>query len=68
MYKRIALALLPLLAAAPAFAADTGKVVLVAGRPSHGPGEHDYPAWQKVWKQLLEMAEDTRVTTALDWP
>jgi putative heme-binding domain-containing protein len=43
-------------------------VVLVAGRKDHGPGEHDYPAWQKVWRQLMSMAADTTVTTANDWP
>jgi hypothetical protein len=29
------------------------RVVLVAGPKDHGPGEHDYPAWQKAWKELL---------------
>jgi putative heme-binding domain-containing protein len=43
-------------------------VVLVAGKKDHGPGEHDYPAWQKVWQKLLAMAADTKVTTADDWP
>jgi putative heme-binding domain-containing protein len=43
-------------------------VVLVAGRKDHGPGEHDYPAWQKVWHRLLALAEDVRVTSAWDWP
>jgi putative heme-binding domain-containing protein len=43
-------------------------VVLVAGRKDHGPGEHDYPAWQNVWKHLLAMAENTHVTTADTWP
>src|SRR5262245_32669178 len=43
-------------------------IVLVAGKKDHGPGEHDYPAWQKVWKQLLGMADKTKVTTAMDWP
>lgn len=43
-------------------------VVLVAGAKDHGPGEHDYPAWKAAWKQLLEMAEGVRVTTADDWP
>jgi putative heme-binding domain-containing protein len=43
-------------------------VVLVAGKKDHGPGEHDYPAWQKVWKGLLEMAGSTKVTTAWEWP
>jgi putative heme-binding domain-containing protein len=43
-------------------------VVLVAGKKDHGPGEHDYPAWQQVWQKLLAMAADTKVTTANDWP
>src|SRR6516164_5677287 len=43
-------------------------VVLVAGKKDHGPGEHDYPAWQRVWQGLLAMAADTKVTTADDWP
>src|SRR5205823_9033143 len=29
------------------------RVVLVAGKKDHGPGEHDYPAWQKTWARLL---------------
>jgi type 1 glutamine amidotransferase len=43
-------------------------IVLVAGRKDHGPGEHDYPAWQKSWKELLGIAEKTAVETAEDWP
>lgn len=43
-------------------------VVLVAGKKDHGPGEHDYPAWQKVWAALLSKAEGVKVTTAMDWP
>jgi putative heme-binding domain-containing protein len=43
-------------------------VVLVAGKKDHGPGEHDYPAWQKVWQRLLGMAEATKVSTAWEWP
>jgi putative heme-binding domain-containing protein len=43
-------------------------IVLVAGKKDHGPGEHDYPAWQKVWQSLLSMAADTKVTAATDWP
>lgn len=43
-------------------------VVLVAGRKDHGPGEHDYPAWQSAWSRLLGMAEGVRVTTATAWP
>jgi putative heme-binding domain-containing protein len=44
------------------------QVVLVSGTKDHGPGEHDYPAWQRAWQQLLEMDERVRVTTADPWP
>ncbi len=44
------------------------RMVLVAGRKDHGPGEHDYPAWKVVWQQLLAMADDTQVTATDDWP
>jgi putative heme-binding domain-containing protein len=43
-------------------------VVLVSGKKDHGPGEHDYPAWQKAWKELLGTADKTTVQTADDWP
>ena len=43
-------------------------IVLVAGKKDHGPGEHDYPAWQKAWAKLLGRAERTRVTTAWETP
>lgn len=43
-------------------------LVLVAGPKDHGPGEHDYPAWQKAWEQLLAGAPEVRVTTAWDRP
>jgi putative heme-binding domain-containing protein len=58
------------LAGAPSPPAPTRPitVVLVAGKKDHGPGEHDYPAWQKVWKELLGVAEKTTVETADDWP
>jgi putative heme-binding domain-containing protein len=57
------------LAGAPAEAAARPlHVVLVSGRKDHGPGEHDYPAWQNVWKYLLAMAEKTQVSTADTWP
>jgi putative heme-binding domain-containing protein len=44
------------------------NIVLVTGRKDHGPGEHDYPAWQKVWQQLLSMSDSTAVEVATDWP
>jgi type 1 glutamine amidotransferase len=43
-------------------------VVLVAGKKDHGPGEHDYPAWQKAWAKLLSRAAKTQVTTAWEKP
>ncbi len=29
------------------------NIVLVADKKDHGPGEHDYPLWQKRWKVLI---------------
>src|SRR5205814_4726145 len=52
-------ALLPALAAwsvsapAAAQAADTAKVVLLAGRPSHGPGDHEFNAGCKLLAKCL---------------
>lgn len=43
-------------------------VVLVAGPKDHGPGEHDYPAWQKAWEKLFSKAPGTKVTTAWGKP
>lgn len=43
-------------------------VALVAGRKDHGPGEHDYPAWQAAWSRLLGLADGVKVTTAMAWP
>jgi type 1 glutamine amidotransferase len=44
------------------------RALLIFGPQDHGPGEHDYPAWQKAWSQLLVMAPETAVETANDWP
>ncbi|HEY7309161.1 MAG TPA: ThuA domain-containing protein [Gemmataceae bacterium] len=43
-------------------------IVLSAGPKDHGPGEHDYPLWQRRWFNLLSVAEDVRVSTADGWP
>ncbi|MEX0642452.1 MAG: ThuA domain-containing protein, partial [Pirellulales bacterium] len=43
-------------------------VMLVAGKQDHGPGEHDYPAWQQSWTKLLKKAGKLTVDTAQDWP
>lgn len=44
------------------------RIVLVAGPKDHGPGEHDYPAWQKAWAELLGSADQTEVEKAWEWP
>jgi type 1 glutamine amidotransferase len=44
------------------------NIVLVASPQDHGPGEHDYPAWQAKWKDLLAKAPKVRVSTAFGWP
>jgi putative heme-binding domain-containing protein len=44
------------------------RVVLVAGPKDHGPGEHDYPAWQKAWAELLSAGDNVEVATAWEWP
>jgi len=33
------------------------RILLAAGPKDHGPGEHDYPAWQKAWAELLARAK-----------
>ncbi len=43
-------------------------VVLVADVKDHGPGEHDYPLWQKRWAALLRSAPGVKLTTAWKWP
>lgn len=44
------------------------SIVLVAGPKDHGPGEHDYPAWQRQWAQLLMAASETQVQLAWEFP
>jgi putative heme-binding domain-containing protein len=44
------------------------RIALVAGPKDHGPGEHDYPAWQKQWQVLLSKAPQMEVTTAFGRP
>ena len=60
-----------MLGAAPARRAEPLRplrITLVAGPKDHGPGEHDYPAWQKSWAELLGRAEAVTVSTAWQWP
>jgi putative heme-binding domain-containing protein len=44
------------------------RVVLVAGPKDHAKGEHDYPAWQKAWAELLSASDNIEVVTAMEWP
>lgn len=44
------------------------QIVLCAGPKDHGPGEHDYPLWQKRWNTLLSLADQVAVSTAEIWP
>jgi type 1 glutamine amidotransferase len=49
-------------------AAKPLRLCLVASKQDHGPGEHDYPAWQTNWTKLLGKATRVAVTTAWQWP
>jgi type 1 glutamine amidotransferase len=45
------------------------RVVLVASKQDHGPGQHDYPNWQTNWMRLLSGSKAvTSVETAWEWP
>jgi putative heme-binding domain-containing protein len=44
------------------------RIVLAAGPKDHGPGEHDYPLWQRRWLNLLLTAKNVQVSTAFGWP
>jgi type 1 glutamine amidotransferase len=44
------------------------EIVLVASKQDHGPGQHDYPAWQKKWQSLFGQASNVVVNTAWEWP
>ena len=55
-----------ILSSAPKVSAQALNIVLVAGKQDHGPGQHDYPAWQKKWHTLL--APVVKVSDAWDWP
>jgi len=55
--------------AGPATAAESAKVVVIAGRPSHGPGEHEFNAGCKLlvkWLGEIKGVEPVLVTGG--WP
>jgi type 1 glutamine amidotransferase len=73
MTKLIAPAFLALLAGSTAPAnestAETAKIVLIAGRPSHGPGDHEFNAGCKLLaKCLAEVPGVEPVFVAGGWP
>ncbi|HEY1860375.1 MAG TPA: ThuA domain-containing protein [Gemmataceae bacterium] len=43
-------------------------IVVSAGPKDHGPGEHDYPLWQRRWVKLLDMADNVEISEATGWP
>src|SRR5438105_15079246 len=48
---------------------DAVKIVLVAGRPSHGPGEHEFFAGCAVLRELLKQTPGVFPVLARDgWP
>ncbi|MDR3633985.1 MAG: ThuA domain-containing protein [Isosphaeraceae bacterium] len=72
MKKLIALCALALFAAAPmaARAADA-KIVLVAGNPSHGPGDHEFNAGIKLLAKCLGEIQSPRIDPVVvtgGWP
>jgi putative heme-binding domain-containing protein len=44
------------------------QILMVAGKKDHGPGEHDYPAWQTVWHELISAADNVNLVTAWEFP
>jgi type 1 glutamine amidotransferase len=59
--------------AAPTFAADAAKkhILLLAGSPSHGPGEHEHNAGVLLLKKCLDesgLPVETKAFLNADWP
>ncbi|HEY2951987.1 MAG TPA: ThuA domain-containing protein [Verrucomicrobiae bacterium] len=44
------------------------KIVLVASKQDHGPGQHDYPTWQKRWMTFLAKTPGVAAEEAWEWP
>ena len=58
----------PLLADAKPAKPEAINITLIASKQDHGPGQHDYPAWQKNWHPLLAKLPNLTVTDAWEWP
>ena len=71
---KLRLILAATLAATSLFAADGGKksVVMIAGRPSHGPGEHEHNAGVQLLAKCLQQGAadkvDVKVHLNAEWP
>ena len=70
---RLVLVAVLALSAASAFAADGGKknILLLAGKQSHGPGEHEHNAGMLLFKKCLDESGLPVTTTAhlsAEWP
>ncbi len=44
------------------------SVVLVASKQDHGPGQHDYPAWQTNWMRKFGARAGLKLSAAWEWP
>jgi hypothetical protein len=68
-YLRLSLVLAAMLIGSFAHAADTAKIVLVAGRPSHGPGDHEFNAGIALLAKCLKSVPNVEpVVVKGGWP
>jgi putative heme-binding domain-containing protein len=44
------------------------RILLASGPKDHGPGEHDYPLFQRRWSKLLPMANGVTAATCQGFP
>ena len=55
-----------------AFAADKKSIVMIAGKPSHGPGQHEHNAGIQLLKKCLEQGAADQVDIKFhlngEWP
>ena len=58
----------PSLNSATALDTNLLRIVLVASKQDHGPGQHDYPRWQSKWAKLLAKLGHVELSTAWEWP
>ena len=71
---KLRLLLAATLAATSLFAADAGKksVVMIAGRPSHGPGDHEHNAGVQLLAKCLQQGASDKVDVKIhlnaEWP